>query len=455
MSRMGGLTKPRGTDKSKPPTSQTPTASHDIVPGKFNENDWNYVLERDTAEDFAFDLVEEIISKTLSVIYDRHIESQLLPFTISQAKEAIVEIIKWQFLTRDEGEENFQSDSSWHQDEEPEPASTDCWAQGSVPKTIIRPKTPIIEVQEIIPEEVEPSTTEENLVEAAIEEMPDFVSETQEPVELGLPDDHKTDQETTETLEAKAKAKFRPYRGKLKTPKIGNLTESLDETEMKLFYNELSQTSDGRDKQSTVLTMPASCTSLIKFQNGRPPGNKEVMYDDMGNVIGVIKLDPDKLPTHKVNIKYTVVDPLTESSAKLDLNRKGKSMSKIRRIRSKTFSKDVMLKEAKSKLVTLSQSANISSLPPSLIEEMEVARGVIIREGSRVKKGPGLYYRKLDMLEENFKGMQPISLRAGNPGITVNDLLDRTTPILRPLGDISPLPPIVPHPPLKRPQFTV
>lgn len=38
---------------------------------------------------------------------------------------------------------------------------------------------------------------------------------------------------------------------------------------------------------------------LFQVQSGRPPGNKEVMYDDMGNVVAVIKLNPEKLPSHK------------------------------------------------------------------------------------------------------------------------------------------------------------
>ena len=32
--------KTRGADKTKPPASQTPVITHEIVPGKFNDNDW-------------------------------------------------------------------------------------------------------------------------------------------------------------------------------------------------------------------------------------------------------------------------------------------------------------------------------------------------------------------------------------------------------------------------------
>ena len=37
----------------------------------------------------------------------------------------------------------------------------------------------------------------------------------------------------------------------------------------------------------------------VQVQAGRPPGSKDVNYDDRGNVISVVRLDPDKLPSHR------------------------------------------------------------------------------------------------------------------------------------------------------------
>ncbi|XP_054332222.1 uncharacterized protein C2orf81 homolog isoform X11 [Pongo pygmaeus] len=58
---------------------------------------------------------------------------QCIPFTISQAREAMLQITEWRFLARDEGESAVAEDPTWGEDEEPSACTTDSWAQGSVP----------------------------------------------------------------------------------------------------------------------------------------------------------------------------------------------------------------------------------------------------------------------------------------------------------------------------------
>lgn len=58
---------------------------------------------------------------------------QCIPYVISQAREAMLQIIEWRFLVRDEGESSVPVDPTWQEDEEPAPSITDSWAQGSVP----------------------------------------------------------------------------------------------------------------------------------------------------------------------------------------------------------------------------------------------------------------------------------------------------------------------------------
>ncbi|KAF6024654.1 C2orf81 [Bugula neritina] len=106
--------------------------------------DMNRMLELDDGEDFISDLVEETVSNALSIIYDKYIERQLLPYTISQAKEALLTIIDWRFLACDLGEKDPSTDPTWQEDGEPSAAVPDCWAQGSVPKTIVKKRAPSV-----------------------------------------------------------------------------------------------------------------------------------------------------------------------------------------------------------------------------------------------------------------------------------------------------------------------
>ena len=52
------------------------------------------MVDRDGADEYVTDIVDELMEAAMSAIYDKYIESQLLPFTITQARDAITEIIE-------------------------------------------------------------------------------------------------------------------------------------------------------------------------------------------------------------------------------------------------------------------------------------------------------------------------------------------------------------------------
>ena len=99
----------------------------------------------------ASQLVDEVFELAYSVVYAHYLEEQAVPYTVSQAKHSLLQIIEascctsvvllyfhctymytctcrsvgmcnvnllqWQFLTRDEGERDTLNDPSWTQDE--------------------------------------------------------------------------------------------------------------------------------------------------------------------------------------------------------------------------------------------------------------------------------------------------------------------------------------------------
>ncbi|GAB0187859.1 hypothetical protein GRJ2_001251200 [Grus japonensis] len=67
---------------------------------------------------------------------------QRVPFAVGQARVALLQIARWRFPVRDEGETDPEGDGAWREDEEPEPRAGDSWAQGSVPVLRLRPSPP-------------------------------------------------------------------------------------------------------------------------------------------------------------------------------------------------------------------------------------------------------------------------------------------------------------------------
>ncbi|XP_052786317.1 uncharacterized protein C2orf81 homolog [Mya arenaria] len=452
------VSKSRAEKAGKLPQAQTPVVSHEIVPGKFNDHDWNMMVDKDGAEDYVDDIVDDLIDITLGKCYELYIQRQLIPFTVSQAKDAILSIIEWQFLKRDDGEKAPETDGGWMQDEEPDPAETDCWAQGSVPRQFL--PTPVVEVLHEEAEELEEEDgnqeLEEEQDEVVIQDDPELEDVVSEPDEVAKEEAERLAREEEEKAKAEAekkkKRKFKRYTGKIRPVDNNKMTESLEQTEMTLLSAEIAASMPRPNaNMGPIVTMPASCHSILRVQAGRPPGNKDVEYDDYGNVVAVIRLNPEKLPSHRVKVNYRVIDPAVEAAqARLDSMKTGRYVApkpRTKRQQPAEQSKDtVNVKESES-----SQIPAKTALPPPMIETMEVAPGVTIKEGGRLKHGPSRYIRRIDMLNQNQMGLKPVSTKMSTPRLNVTDILDRHTPILRPIHDNSPLPPImaVPHPPAK------
>lgn len=56
------------------------------------------MLDKDGSEDFIEDIMEELVDTTMDKIYDIYIDKQLLPFTVTMAKDAILQIIDVSFI---------------------------------------------------------------------------------------------------------------------------------------------------------------------------------------------------------------------------------------------------------------------------------------------------------------------------------------------------------------------
>lgn len=147
-------------EKVRPPTVPVPQV--DIVPGRLNEAEWIALMVVEEGEDVVGDILADLLARVMDSAFKVYLTQQVslglvppdlspslacccsmsardlpplqcIPFTISQAREAMLQIAEWRFLARDEGESAVAEDPTWGEDEEPLPCTTDSWAQGSVP----------------------------------------------------------------------------------------------------------------------------------------------------------------------------------------------------------------------------------------------------------------------------------------------------------------------------------
>ncbi|XP_060043532.1 uncharacterized protein C2orf81 homolog [Erinaceus europaeus] len=125
-----GMTRSKA-EKVRPPTVPVPQV--DIVPGRLNEAEWMALTAVEEGEEVVGDILADLLSRVMDAAFQVYLSQQCIPFTISQAREAMLQIIEWRFLARDEGEAAVADDPTWGEDEEPSACATDSWAQGSVP----------------------------------------------------------------------------------------------------------------------------------------------------------------------------------------------------------------------------------------------------------------------------------------------------------------------------------
>ncbi|XP_045644277.1 uncharacterized protein C2orf81 homolog [Ursus americanus] len=125
-----GVTRSKA-EKARPLAVQVPQV--DIVPGRLTEAEWMALMALEEGEDVVGDILADLLARVIDSAFKVYLTQQCIPFTISQAREAMLQITEWRFLARDEGESAVAEDPTWGEDEEPFACTTDAWAQGSVP----------------------------------------------------------------------------------------------------------------------------------------------------------------------------------------------------------------------------------------------------------------------------------------------------------------------------------
>ncbi|XP_069488549.1 uncharacterized protein C2orf81 homolog isoform X2 [Ambystoma mexicanum] len=491
MSR-GSISKSRN-DKGRAaaPVVPAPPVLVDIVPGRLTEADWQNLVEVESGGEVVGDILEELLKRVMDECFQVYLAKQRIPFTISQAKDAMIQIAEWLFLVRDEGEPGLTTGCTcdWNEDCEPVPCITDSWAQGSVPvvhtgltprpddqkMAVAEPDLHIPEKEpetDAIPPEEEFST---ELITLSSEQEPEFETSSEDSlprapqVENGLKLLCKTEslgyRPAPPPKQGKVRRAFRPHRGPLRSAGLKNITKSLEETEKEMLLQQLSQSflkEDAGEGFGSFNLLPTSFHNILKIQLSRPSQNKDLIYDELGNITSVPKLDPARLPRHWIKPHVEVVDPKIEAEHQLkegvgagQQGMKSKASSRGKASRRKRFdaqqsmnygllashdgTPSLTLDKVTQEKTSLQKSPVVSG-PLSLksgvfLDSMQLSPGVIVRGGDGKDRNSWRGQRQQENEDwEPHVGLRPIRTTMPCPSVTVDQLLKDRVPQVRPIA---------------------
>ncbi|XP_063781632.1 uncharacterized protein C2orf81 homolog isoform X2 [Pseudophryne corroboree] len=495
MSRLA-TTKSRG-DKSRTVTvAQVQQVAADVIPGRFTEDDWLSMVADEDGEDVVGDIVDDVISRVMDECFTVYLTRQVIPYTVSQARDAITHIIKWTFMPRDKSEDELDSDTNWQ--EEPALCPNDSWAQGCVPVTqpvpSLRSSHPQASSEHLMPDipeqEAEAGTQTLDLTislnsseyptlpnprpaesEAKIQTVePQKYPQNFEDLPLPNPGQEDTQPYATQASQLhikptpplepkKTRNRYHPHRGPLRSAGFKNITKSLEETEKEMLLDQFLREKEENKADETLNLLPTSLHNILKIQLMRPPQKNNLIYDDAGNILSVPQVDLSKLPRHHVIPHIEVLDASKQSGRKagnVGVGAPSLVRKRVRRSSDKEANKlcekyGLQLHPASYEsqvsgektlplhALTRSSRADATQGPNPvsagiLLDTMQLSHGVILREGNLTKRG------SLDILQQRGKGwtedrrvLRPIRASITLPSVSVDQLIKNNIPQVQPL----------------------
>uniref|UniRef100_A0A8B9UB36 Uncharacterized protein n=1 Tax=Anas zonorhyncha TaxID=75864 RepID=A0A8B9UB36_9AVES len=297
-------------DKSRPSTATAgPT---DIVPGRLSEAQWLALLAAEEGDGDVGDVLAELLGRVLEECFQLYLARQRVPFTVSQARDAVLQVAEWRFQARDEGDTELEG-GAWQEDEEPQPCAIDAWAQGSVPVLQEHPSP--------CPGDREVSSTDTVLAEAeCASSAPRGVPA---PSHAPLPQDGALTAPQTPRGRSSSSHSPAPRPAPQPAPQPATLRPATARPRRQPRHQPqplpglkspepLAQREAGSTAEVSVdgLLLPLSCRPLVKIQTGRPPRSKARACGKPGTTLGTSRLDPSR---RWIRPQVEVLDPGEEA----------------------------------------------------------------------------------------------------------------------------------------------
>jgi len=266
----------------------------------------NILNEQEEAEQFAFSLLEEIIWNAETLLFEKYIEKQIIPFTLDFFENKIMEIIDWNFFKYDNG---IINEDEWCPDIELAPIINDSWARGAIPVKYIPKKSKTKTVNSQINLKLQASITSVNETKKHLSKKnisnKTKTKKLKEDIEnSAIQKNNKIlstkKEKTTKTSEIKPTRKVKNIiNSSLQNKKINK--PSIKEKQ-KSYISKLKNKSEISDiinnKQSTIQVQSTN-------KDGYSVDN---IYNYNGTLISSTKYSPDK--SFEQNVKAKLVEPV-------------------------------------------------------------------------------------------------------------------------------------------------
>ncbi|ORX86370.1 hypothetical protein BCR32DRAFT_290093 [Anaeromyces robustus] len=366
----------------------------------------NILNEQEEAEQFAITLLEEIIWNAESLLFEKYIEKQIIPFTLNFFENKIMEIIDWNFFKFDNGK--IDKDA-WCPDIELEPIINDSWARGAIPVKHIPRKKSIPKENDQITISTSKSQTSLSLkkhlskkismnkTKKRKENMNDNIDNTNN---KRIPSTNKEKSSKINNTKSK-KAKNKTIKQNIMNSDIPNDKDSIIKEKQKSYMykkkNKIGISDIINHKQST-----------IQVQSINKDGwNIDNIYNYTGRLISTIKSSPDK--SFEQSVKAHIIEPI-----------KPKQKPKER----KSFTKRLQEKKSSEETIKLSSLYNndLNDDIEKLQNDIDNINNLIIQKNSLLSEtNRALQKKKIPITSQKI--LQSLKLKK-------NEKYDKLDPLL-------------------------
>ncbi|KAJ3064743.1 hypothetical protein HDU98_011877 [Podochytrium sp. JEL0797] len=411
-------------------------AATGITPAvKEGSADWFMITDQEEGENLAVSIVESIVNRGQEVLFEKHIESQVLPYAVQFAKGTLLKILQ------------------------PHPAIIDSWARGAIPiKNPLTTKTTALMIPATKLEESTPTFNSIEMISASTsaESIVDSLADMAAPGRSRNVSAIRVSSSSASSVASRgSKVCLREEEMARRTNTAGNSASSEPE------------------KSVTAITERAIVEEnkrvIARIQGlEREKAKVGVGYDSEGRILVVKKVGASKLFTQGVKTKvipephsthFKPTPPLAppaesnptfskKMSFRKSIVKMGDAVPTSQTVRFRESQTTVASRttlDAESSMSIQSMEAGFGGggfVPdltldiPLLTETMRLAPGVTLKEGDAVKKGPNALNKvpnqrtALEHHEKLEPGMHPKTKLIRKPAATTNGILE-SDPVLK------------------------